>query len=47
MIIFEELKNSKSPLSKEIYEIYINRCNEFILNPILDFDYIYEHNSKN
>ena len=46
MAIFEELKNSKSPLSTKIYEIYINRCNEFILNPITNSDYIYEHKSK-
>ena len=46
MAIFEELKNSKTSLSTKIYEIYINRCNEFILNPITNSDYIYEHKSK-
>jgi adenylate cyclase len=46
MVIFEELKNSKTSLSTKIYEIYMNRCNEFILDPSLEFNYIYEHNSK-
>ena len=46
MAIFEELKNSKTSLSTKIYEIYMNRCNEFILNPITNSDYIYEHKSK-
>ena len=46
MVIFEELKNSKTSLSTKIYEIYMNRCNEFILNPITNSDYIYQHKSK-
>ncbi len=44
--IFENLENYDKKTNKKIYQIYINRCKEFILSPPTNFNGIYEHHSK-
>jgi adenylate cyclase len=44
--IFEEIENSDYKTNKNIYKIYIKRCNEFIVSPPKNFDGVYEHNTK-
>lgn len=44
--IFEELESYDKKTNKKIYEIYINRCKEFIVSPPTDFNGIYEHHTK-
>lgn len=44
--LFEELENNKNKTNKNIYDIYIQRCKEFILTPPKNFNGIYEHNTK-
>lgn len=44
--IFENLENSSQKTNKNIYKIYINRCEEYIKKPPFNFDGVYEHNTK-
>lgn len=44
--IFEDLENNENKSNKKIYNIYIERCKEFILNPPKDFNGVYQHNTK-
>ncbi|MBL3520920.1 adenylate/guanylate cyclase domain-containing protein [Arcobacter lanthieri] len=44
--IFKNLENINSKISKKIYKIYIQRCEEFIKTPPKNFDGVYEHSTK-
>ncbi|WP_418179063.1 CHASE2 domain-containing protein [Aliarcobacter lanthieri] len=44
--IFKKLENINSKISKKIYKIYIQRCEEFIKTPPKNFDGVYEHSTK-
>lgn len=44
--IFEALETNENKTNKNIYKIYINRCKEFIETPPVNFDGVYEHNTK-
>ncbi|NCB13899.1 MAG: adenylate/guanylate cyclase domain-containing protein, partial [Erysipelotrichia bacterium] len=44
--LFEKLKSKQSELNSVIYEIYIERCTEFIKNKTISFNSIYEHKTK-
>ncbi|WP_419678403.1 CHASE2 domain-containing protein [Aliarcobacter lanthieri] len=44
--IFKKLENINSQISKKIYKIYIQRCEEFIKTPPKNFDGVYEHSTK-
>jgi adenylate cyclase len=44
--LFEKLNTYSSEISPRIYEIYIERCNEFIENKTISYDSIYEHKTK-
>ena len=44
--IFEELELNKDKTNKNIYNIYISRCKEYIQTPPINFNGIYEHTSK-
>jgi adenylate cyclase len=44
--IFEELYEVDSDISKKVYELYIQRCEEYSTNPPEDFDGITTLNSK-
>ncbi|RXJ69321.1 adenylate/guanylate cyclase domain-containing protein [Halarcobacter ebronensis] len=43
---FIDLIKNKSNLNKNIYEIYRERCEKYILNPQNDFEDIFEHKTK-
>ena len=44
--IFEKLELNKDKTNKNIYNIYISRCKEYIQTPPINFNGIYEHTSK-
>ncbi|MCT7492685.1 CHASE2 domain-containing protein [Aliarcobacter cryaerophilus] len=44
--IFRKLDNIENKTNKNIYKIYIKRCEEFIQTPPKDFDGVYEHTTK-
>lgn len=44
--IFIKLENNPEKSNKKIYEIYIQRCEDFIQNPPSNFIGIYEHSTK-
>lgn len=44
--ILKVLENNENRSNKNIYKIYIERCNEYIKNPPLNFDGVYEHTTK-
>jgi adenylate cyclase len=46
LVIFEELENSETKTNNNIYKIYIERCNEFIMHPPENFIGVYEHTTK-
>lgn len=44
--LFIKLDNLENKTNKNIYKIYIKRCEEFIQTPPKDFDGVYEHTTK-
>ncbi len=44
--IFRQIKGSDYNSNNKIYDIYIQRCNEFIKNPPKKFNGIYQHQEK-
>ncbi|PRM90321.1 adenylate/guanylate cyclase domain-containing protein [Aliarcobacter cryaerophilus] len=44
--LFRKLDNLENKTNKNIYKIYIKRCEEFIQTPPKDFDGVYEHITK-
>ncbi|WP_141046404.1 CHASE2 domain-containing protein [Aliarcobacter cryaerophilus] len=44
--LFRKLDNLENKTNKNIYKIYIKRCEEFIQTPPKDFDGVYEHTTK-
>ncbi|MCT7518369.1 CHASE2 domain-containing protein [Aliarcobacter cryaerophilus] len=44
--LFKKLDNLENKTNKNIYKIYIKRCEEFIQTPPKDFDGVYEHTTK-
>ncbi len=46
LMIFKRLEDFKEKTNKKIYEIYIQRCENYIINPPDDFDGVFRHNSK-
>jgi len=44
--IFSKLNKDENKTNNNIYNIYIQRCEEFIKTPPKDFDGVYEHNTK-
>ncbi|MGJ0313242.1 CHASE2 domain-containing protein [Aliarcobacter cryaerophilus] len=44
--LFRKLDNLENKTNKNIYKIYIKRCEEFIQTPPKDFDCVYEHTTK-
>lgn len=44
--IFKELEEKEDKTNQKIYKIYMQRCSEFIKNPPLNFNGVYEHSSK-
>ena len=44
--IFKDLEKDENKSNKNIYNIYIKRCEEFIKNPPLDFKGVFEHSTK-
>lgn len=44
--LFKVLDSQDSKLNKNIYKIYIERCEKFIKTPPKDFDGVYEHKNK-
>lgn len=44
--IFETLDSKEEKTNNCLFKIYINRCNEYIKNPPLNFDGVYEHLNK-
>lgn len=44
--LFIKLDNLENKTNKNIYKIYIKRCEEFIQTPPKDFDGVYEHKNK-
>jgi adenylate cyclase len=44
--IFEKLELDEDKTNNEIYNIYINRCKEYIKYPPKNFNWIYEHQTK-
>ncbi|MCT7447283.1 CHASE2 domain-containing protein [Aliarcobacter skirrowii] len=44
--LFRKLDNLENKTNKNIYKIYIRRCEEFIQTPPKDFDGVYEHKNK-
>lgn len=44
--LFRKLDNPENKTNKNIYKIYIKRCEEFIQTPPKDFDGVYEHKNK-
>ncbi|PLY04994.1 MAG: adenylate/guanylate cyclase domain-containing protein [Arcobacter sp.] len=46
LVRFKILENNEKKTNKNIYKIYIERCEEFIISPPENFDGIYEHITK-
>lgn len=46
LAIFERLENNHKKSNQVIYKIYIQRCNEFIVSPPINFTGIFEHTNK-
>jgi adenylate cyclase len=44
--LFEKLDENSNKTSQKIYQLYIQRCKEFIKTPPIDFDGVYEHTTK-
>ena len=44
--VFKILENDEKKTNMNIYNIYIKRCEEFIISPPENFDGIYEHHTK-
>jgi len=44
--IFEDIQSWEEKANKNIYNIYISRCEHYIKNPPEDFDGIFEHTTK-
>jgi adenylate cyclase len=44
--IFKELNDNKKKTNKEIYGIYIERCEHYIENPPLNFNGVFKHTTK-
>ena len=44
--VFKILENNPEKTNKNIYKIYIERCEEFIKTPPKEFDGIFEHKTK-
>ncbi|MGJ0298214.1 adenylate/guanylate cyclase domain-containing protein [Aliarcobacter cryaerophilus] len=44
--LFRKLDNLENKTNKNIYKIYIQRCEEFIKTPPNNFDGVYEHTTK-
>jgi adenylate cyclase len=44
--IFKSLQENPNKTNNNIYNIYIQRCEEFIITPPKDFDGVYQHKTK-
>ncbi len=44
--LFEKLDKNPNKTNQKIYQIYIQRCKEFIKNPPKNFEGVYEHTTK-